>query len=94
MINSTSLNEVHYIFLDVVEQGQDSVWMYFMIFLSQSDLLIILTSNKGLFSSKTLYQLVMDIARRAFPKCVYTVIEIILMAFVNEILRPSAIRLL
>jgi hypothetical protein len=40
------------IFLDVVEQGQDSIWMYFMKFLSPSDLLIILTSNKGLFSKQ------------------------------------------
>jgi hypothetical protein len=38
------------IFLDVVvEQGPDSMWMYFMKFLSPSDLLIILTSNKGPF---------------------------------------------
>jgi hypothetical protein len=63
------------IFIDVVEQGQDSMWMYFMKFLSQSDLLVILTSNKGLFSSKVSYQLVMDLARRAFPKCAYTVID-------------------
>jgi hypothetical protein len=34
------------IFLDVVEQGQDSMWMYFMKFLSPSDLIIIPTSNK------------------------------------------------
>jgi hypothetical protein len=63
------------IFLDVVEQVQDSMWMYFMKFMSPSDLLIILTSNKGLFSSKVSYQLVMDPARRAFPKRTYTVIE-------------------
>jgi hypothetical protein len=38
------------IFLEVVvEQGHDSMWMYFMKFLSPSDLLIILTSNKGPF---------------------------------------------
>jgi hypothetical protein len=57
------------IFLDVVEQGQDSMWMYFMKFLSPTDLLIILTSNKGLFPSKVSYQLVMELSRRAFPKC-------------------------
>jgi hypothetical protein len=34
------------IFPNVVEQGQDSTWMHFMKFLSPSDLLIILTSNK------------------------------------------------
>jgi hypothetical protein len=49
--------------------------MYFMNLLSPSDLLIILTSNKGLFSSKVSYQLLMDLARRAFPKLAYTVIE-------------------
>jgi hypothetical protein len=37
------------IFLDVVEQGHDSMWMYFMKFLSPSDILVILISNKGLF---------------------------------------------
>jgi hypothetical protein len=40
------------IFLDVVEQGQYSMWMYLMNFLSPSDLVILLTSNKGLVSSK------------------------------------------
>jgi hypothetical protein len=70
------------------------MWMYFMKFLSLSDLLIILTSNKGLFSSKVSYQLVMDLARRTFPKCAYTVIERMLIAVGNETLRPSPIRLL
>jgi negative regulator of sigma E activity len=55
-----------------------------MKFLSPSDLLIILTSNKGLFSSKVSYQLVIDIARRAFPKHAYTFIERMLMAVENE----------
>jgi hypothetical protein len=40
------------IFIDVVEQGQYSLWIYFMIFLSPSDILIILTNKKGLFSRK------------------------------------------
>jgi hypothetical protein len=62
------------------------MWMYFMKFLSPSDLLIILTSNKGLFSSKVSYQLVMDLARRDFPKRAYTVIEIMLTAVENETL--------
>jgi hypothetical protein len=72
------------IFLDVVEKGQDSMWIYFMNFLSPSDLLVILTSNKGLFSSKVSYWLVMDLARRAFPKCAYTVIDRMLRAVENE----------
>jgi hypothetical protein len=82
------------IFLEVVEQGQDSTWMYFMKFLSPSDLLIILTSNKGLFSSKVSYQLVMDLSRRAFQKCAYMVIERMTMEVENETLQPSNIRLL
>jgi hypothetical protein len=76
----------NYIFLDVVEQGKDSLWMYFMKFLSPSDLLVILTSNKGLFSSKVSYQLVMDLAIRAFPKHAYTVIERMLTPAENETL--------
>jgi hypothetical protein len=82
------------IFLDLVEQGQDSMWVYFMKFLSPSDLLTILTSNKGLFSSKVSYPLTMDLARRAFPKRAYTVIERMLMAVENETIRPSPIHLL
>jgi hypothetical protein len=62
------------IFLDQVEQGPYSMWMYFMKYLSPSDLLIILTSNTGLFSSKVSYHLVMDLVRRVFPKRAYTVI--------------------
>jgi hypothetical protein len=60
--------------------------MYFMKFLSPSDLLIILTSNKGMFSSKVSYQLVMDLARRAFPKRTYTLVGRTLKAFDNETL--------
>jgi hypothetical protein len=60
--------------------------MYFMKFLSPSDLLVILTSNKGLFSSKVSYPLVMDLARRAFPKCAYKFIERMLTAVGNEAL--------
>jgi hypothetical protein len=82
------------IFLDVVEKGQDSMWMYFMKFLSPIDLLIILTSKKGLFSSKVSYQLVINLARRVFPKRAYTVIERMLTAVENETLRMSPIRLL
>jgi hypothetical protein len=82
------------IFLDVVEQGQYSTWMYFIKFLSPSDLLITPTRNEGLFLSKVSYQLVMDLARRAFSKCAYTVIERMLTAVENEKLRPSPIRLL
>jgi hypothetical protein len=37
------------IFLDMVEQGQDSMWMYFMKFMYPSRLLVILTSNKDIF---------------------------------------------
>jgi hypothetical protein len=74
------------IFLDAVEQGQDSMWMYFMNFLSPTDLLIILTSNKGLFSSKVSYQLVMDLARRSFSRRAYMVIEQILKAVDNQTL--------
>jgi hypothetical protein len=81
-------------FIDVVEQGQDSMWMYFMKFLSPSDLLVILTSNKGIFSSKVSHQLVMDLARRAFPKRAYTVIDRMLMEVENKTLRPSLIRLM
>jgi hypothetical protein len=81
------------IFLDVVEQGKDSMWIYFMKFLSLNNLLVILTSNKGLFSSKVSYQLVIDLATRAFPKRAYTVIEIMLTAVENETLRPAPIRL-
>jgi hypothetical protein len=40
------------IFLDVVEQGQYSIWMYFMKSLSPSDILFIPTSNKGLFQAR------------------------------------------
>jgi hypothetical protein len=82
------------IFLYVVEQGQDSIWMYFMKFLPPSDLLVILTSNKELSSSKVSYQLVMDLARRAFPKRAYTVIERMLTTAENETLQRSPIRLL
>jgi hypothetical protein len=82
------------IFIDVVEKRQGSMWMYFMKFLSPSDLLIILTSNKGIFSSKVSYQLVMDLSGRAFPKGAYTVIERMMKAVENETLRPSPIRLL
>jgi hypothetical protein len=78
----------------VVKQGQDSMWMYFMKFLSPSDLLAILTSSKGLFSSKVSYQLVMDLARRAFLKRAYTVIERMLTVVENETLLPSNIHLL
>jgi hypothetical protein len=74
------------IFLDVVEQGKCSMWIYFVKFLSPSDLLVILTSNKGLFSSKVSYQLVMDLARRVFPRRAYTVIERMLTADENETL--------
>jgi hypothetical protein len=81
-------------FLDVIEQGQHSMWVYFMKFLSLSDLLIILTSNKGLFSSKVSYQLVMDLARRDFSKRAYTVVERMMTTVENETLRPSPIRLL
>jgi hypothetical protein len=70
------------------------MWMYFMTSMSPSDLLIILTSNTGLFSSKVSYQLVMDLARRAFPKRAYTIIERMLRAVENETLRPSPICLL
>jgi hypothetical protein len=62
------------------------MWMYFMKFLSPSDLLIIRTSNKGIFSSKVSYQQVMDIARRDCPRRAYTVIERILTAVENETL--------
>jgi negative regulator of sigma E activity len=65
-----------------------------MKILSPSDLLVILTSNKELFSSKVSYQLVMDHARRAFPKHAYTVIDRMLMAVENETLQPSTICLL
>jgi hypothetical protein len=82
------------IFLDVLEQGQDSMWIYFMKFLSPSDLHVTLTSNKGLFSSKVSYELMMDLARRAFPKLTYPVIEIMLMAVDNETVQPSHICLL
>jgi hypothetical protein len=82
------------IFLDVVEKGQNSMWMYFMKFLSASDVLTILTSNKGLFSSKVLYQLVMYLSRWAFPKHAHTVIVRMLKAVENESLRTSPIRLL
>jgi hypothetical protein len=58
--------------------------MYFVEFLSMSDLIVILTSNKGLFSSKVSYQLVINIARRAFPKRAYTVIERMMMVVENE----------
>jgi hypothetical protein len=74
------------IFLDVVEQGQNSMWMYFIKFMSPSDLLVILTRNKGLLSSKVAYQLVMDLARRVFPKHAYIVIERIMKALENETL--------
>jgi hypothetical protein len=90
----TILHTFNGIFLDVVEQGQDSMGVYFMKFLYPSDLLIILTRNKGLFLSKVSYQLVMDLVRRAFPKRAYTVIEIMLTAVKNEKLRPSPIHLL
>jgi hypothetical protein len=82
------------IFLDVVEQGKYSMWMYFMKFLSPSNLLVIQTSNKGLFSSKVSYQLMIDLARRAFPKHAYAFIERTLTALENETLRPSPICLL
>jgi hypothetical protein len=62
------------------------MWVYFMEFLFPSDLLIILTSNKGLFSSKVSYQLMMDLSRMAFPKCAYMVPERMLMAVENETL--------
>jgi hypothetical protein len=65
-----------------------------MKFLSPSDLLVILPSNKGLFSSKVLYQLVMDLAIMAFPKRAYTGIERMLTAVENETSWPSPIRLL
>jgi hypothetical protein len=54
--------------------------------MSPSDLLVILTSNTGIFSSKLAYQLVMDLARRAFPKLAYTVIERIMKAVENKTL--------
>jgi hypothetical protein len=73
----------------VVEQGKYSMWIYFMKFMSPSDIFIILTSNKGLFSSKVSYQLVVDLARRAFPKHAYTVNEIMVKAVENEKLRPT-----
>jgi hypothetical protein len=90
----TRLHTFKEIFIYVVKQGQDSMWAYFMKFLSPSDLLVILTRNKGLFSSKVSYQLVMDLARRAFPKRACMVIERMLKAVENETLRPSPIRLL
>jgi hypothetical protein len=68
--------------------------MYFMKFLSPSDHLFILTSKKGLFSSKVSYHLVMDLARRAFSKRAYTFIERIPKAVENETLPPSPIRIL
>jgi hypothetical protein len=82
------------IFLDVAEQGHYFMWVYFMKLLSPSDLVIILTSNKGIFSSKLSYQLVMDLPRRAFPKYAYTVIERMQTAVENKTLRPSLICLL
>jgi hypothetical protein len=82
----TILHSLNDIFPDVVEQRQDSIWMYFMKFLSPSDLLVIPTSNKGLFSSKVSFQLVIDLARRAFPKCAYSIIERMLPAVENETL--------
>jgi hypothetical protein len=69
--------------IDVVEQQKYSMCEYFMKFLSPSDRLVILTSNKGLFSSKVPYQLVMDLARRAFPKRAYLVIERMLKVVEN-----------
>jgi hypothetical protein len=75
----------------VVEKRQDSMWMYFMKVMSLSDVVIILTSKKGLFSSKVSYQLVMDLARRAFTKRAYTVIEIMLTEVEKETLGPSPI---
>jgi hypothetical protein len=92
--NYTRPNIFKDIFQDVLEQGQYSMWMYFMKFVSPSDLLIILTSNRLLFSSKVSYQLVMDLARRAFPRRAYTVIGRMLTAVENETLRPSPVRLL
>jgi hypothetical protein len=65
-----------------------------MKFPSPSDLLVILTSKKGLFSSKVSYQLVMDLARRGFPQCAYTVIERRMTAVENETVQLSRIRLL
>jgi hypothetical protein len=54
--------------------------------MSPSDIIVILTSNKGIFLSKVSYQLVLVLARRAFPKCAYTVIERTLNALDNETL--------
>jgi hypothetical protein len=83
-----------HIFLDVVEQAQDSTWMYFMKFISPSDLLVILTRNKGLFSSKVSHQLVMNLARSALLKRSYTVIERMLNAVENKTLQPITIHIL
>jgi hypothetical protein len=58
--------------------------MYFMKSLSPSDLRVILTSNKGIFSSKVSYQLVMDLAIRAFLKRAYMVIGRMLTAVENK----------
>jgi hypothetical protein len=92
--NYTITHNFKHIFIDVVEQGQYSMCMYFMKFLYPSDLLIILTSNIGIFSSKVSYQLVIDLDRRTFPRRAYTVIERMLTEVENETLRPSSVHIL
>jgi hypothetical protein len=51
----------HDLLLSKIYFDQYSMSMYFKKFLSTSDVSIILTSNKGLFSRNVSYQLVMDL---------------------------------